>query len=274
LCTNAQNIFKKNQKMMKKTILGIVMIAGIISFSTSCKKDGEPAKTYPMQVRMTDAAGPYDAVYIDVQSVEVNTDDHGSDNGWVTLHARPGIYDLTRLTNGVDTLLADGTTSVGNISQIRFILGDNNSVVVGGKSYPMKTPSAQESGLKLQVHFTMTAGVNYVVLVDFDASRSIVAKGNGGYSLKPVIRAVTLVASGSLKGFVVPAKAYPAIYAISGTDSIGTYSDVFGHFMFKGILPGTYKLAFVPVAPYQVKVVGNVTVTSSNLTDVGEVDLP
>jgi hypothetical protein len=51
-------------------------------------------------------------------------------------------------------------------------------------------PSAEQSGLKLQVNQTLQEGIMYHVLLDFDANKSIVKLGNGGYKLKPVIRTV------------------------------------------------------------------------------------
>jgi hypothetical protein len=42
-------------------------------------------------------------------------------------------------------------------------------------------------------------GIMYHVLLDFDANKSIVKLGNGGYKLKPVIRTVESAISGAIK---------------------------------------------------------------------------
>jgi len=255
-----------------KTSLIVLATLSILSF-TACKKSSSPGNpSYPMQMRMTDATGPYDAVYIDVHEVDVNS--QNGDNGWVALSTHAGVYDLTKLTNGVDTLLASGTLPSGNISQVRLVLGPNNTVVYKGQSYPLQTPSAQQSGLKLQVHYTMTAGVTYVVLMDFDASQSIVNEGNGGFLLKPVIRTSTSATSGAIKGMVSPASVNPAVYAISGVDSVGIYTDVNGNYMFSGLAAGTYNVAFVPAPPLNIKVVNGVVVTNGNVTNMGTVSIP
>ncbi len=250
-----------------KSIIFKVIFPLILLASFSCKKSETPSNSYPMEMRMTDAAGPYDAVYIDVQSVEVLSDNNSSN--WVTLNTHAGIYDLTRLVNGRDTFFGAATLSSGSISQIRLILGTNNSVVIKGQSYPLKTPSAQQSGLKLNVNYSLVAGVNYVILLDFDANRSIVNTGNGQYILKPVLRTSTVASSGAIKGSVTPVAASPIVYAISGTDSISTMSDAFGNFRFNGMAAGTYNIAFVPVSPFTVKMLNNVNVTVGNVTDVG-----
>jgi len=58
--------------------------------------------------------------------------------------------------NGKDTLLVTDEIPSGMLSQIRLILGENNSVMVDSIVYDIKTPSAQESGLKLNVHQDIT----------------------------------------------------------------------------------------------------------------------
>ena len=66
------------------------------------------------------------------------------------------------LTNGRDTLLAQATLPGGTISQIRLILGSNNFLVDNaGQKLALTTPSAQQSGLKVQVHQTISGGTLY-----------------------------------------------------------------------------------------------------------------
>ena len=45
----------------------------------------------------------------------------------IEISSNPGIYNLLDFTNGKDTLIADAELSGGSNSQIRLILGDNNS---------------------------------------------------------------------------------------------------------------------------------------------------
>jgi hypothetical protein len=60
----------------------------------------------------------------------------------------------------------------------------------------------QRSGLKLQVNQTLQEGI--MCTFDFDANKSIVKLGNGGYKLKPVIRTVETAISGAIKGTITP----------------------------------------------------------------------
>ncbi len=259
-------------KVSASALAGII-IAGVLMLPSCKKKESttEPSydKTY-FAMRMTDAPGNYDAVYIDIVGAEV----HSDFNGWSALNVRPGIYNLLDLTNGKDTLIADGQIAVGNVSQIRLILGDNNSVVVDGQSYPLSTPSAQQSGLKLQVKADLQVGIAYTMLIDFDADKSIVRQGNGNYSLKPVIRVVTTAINGAVRGIVLPLTAKPLIYAINGTDSFSTYaSTITGGFYIGGLAAGTYKIVIMPKAPYMDSTIKNVGVTLGVASDLGIVAL-
>lgn len=257
---------------MKKTnvilLLGIMMLGFMMN---SCKKDTTdpaPTSTYPYNVRMTDVPGPYNAVYIDLLGVEIT----GNSGPAVLLNVNAGIYNLLDFSNGIDTLIAVGTLNETNVQQIRLILGPNNSVVVNNVSYPLSTPSADQSGLKLQVHQTLQAGVMYSVLLDFDANKSIVDEGNGSYKLKPVIRTIETALSGAIKGNITP---LGTLCFVTATSSISYSSNVTasGEFLLMGIPPGTYSIIVTPASPLNEVNLSNITVTTGVTTDLGTIIL-
>jgi hypothetical protein len=59
--------------------------------------------------------------------------------------------------------------------------------MVDSSIYPLTTPSAQESGLKVKIDKDLGLDINTFVL-DFDAAASVKLQGNGVYKLLPVIR--------------------------------------------------------------------------------------
>ena len=133
------------------------------------------------------------------------------------------------------------------IKQVRLVLGDQNSVVVGEDSVSLDTPSAQQSGLKLQVNANLEPGITYDLLLDFDAAKSVVKAGNSGkYILKPVIRTVVEALSGSIQGIVMPDSVQYALFAIMGQDSIGGFTDGHGGYMINGLDAGNYSLTVMP----------------------------
>lgn len=260
---------------LKKTLFASLLVAlGSIVFY-ACQKDNAPsAGKAKLQVRLTDAPGNYDEVIIDVQDIKIN---YSSDslNGWQSLgNVRIGTYDILRLVNGKDTLLGDAELNPGKIEQIRLILGPNNYVKVDGQTIPLQTPSAQQSGLKLNIHQDVTAGITYKLLLDFDAARSIVKTGNGKYLLKPVIRTSMEAIGGSIRGYVLPNTVNTAVFAIQGADTVtGTYTSN-GSYMLKGLNAGAYTLAFAPSdTTYKTQNLTGITVTTNTVTTVDTVRL-
>ncbi|WP_342120707.1 DUF4382 domain-containing protein [Pseudoduganella sp. OTU4001] len=160
-----------------------------------------------LAVSMTDApACGFDAVNVTVSKVRVNQSSSANENdsGWTDITLSPARkINLLNLTNGV--LEALGTTSLaaGTYNQVRLVLDANtgnsmaNSVVpTGGSETSLDTPSAVQSGIKMNANFTATAGQRYDLVLDFDACKSIVTKGNGKYALKPVVKVVPTALNG------------------------------------------------------------------------------
>jgi hypothetical protein len=229
-----------------------------------------------LQVFLTDGPGDYQAVYLDVQDIKINysTD---PDKGWQSLpNVQAGIYDLLKLTNDDDTLLADAELNTGRVEQIRLILGSENYVQLKDQADKIKleTPSAQQSGLKLNVHQDITNGVLYTLLLDFDVAKSIHQTGNGKYMLKPTIRTVLNAVGGSIKGYVKPNSFQTSVLAIQGSDTVAsTYSDN-GNYLIKGLGAGSYDLHFIPTdTTYKKQIKPLVGVTTGSVTVVDTITL-
>lgn len=183
------------------------VIALLSFFFTACNDSDDSSQTSRMMVRLVDALGDYDEVNVEVLDVLIKaTSDTDDSQGWVSIgdKAQVGegkIVDLLKLTGGVNVLLADNLVPSGNLGQIRLLLGDENSVKLAGATttIPLNTPSAQQSGLKLQVNKILEAGKTYEFLLDFDVEHSVVKAGNSGiYNLHPVIRVSTKENTGSI----------------------------------------------------------------------------
>jgi hypothetical protein len=255
---------------MRNKFLSFVAIAATI-LTTSCNKDEDSStQSYPLAVRMTDAPAAYDEVNIDLQGVEVT-----GDNGQVVfLNTTAGIYNLLDLSNGVSALIATSTLTDAKISQIRLILGTDNTIVVDGVSYPLSTPSADQSGLKLQVHQTLIADIQNQILLDFDANQSIVLTGSGTYKLKPVVRTIVTEISGNIAGSVSVLGVAVSATATSttGVQYSSSINNV-GQFQITGLPPGTYTLTITPELPYLEVVQTDVIVEVGATTQVGTIIL-
>ena len=255
---------------MKRIALASLATLVVALFIFSCSKNDSSTGKARMQVYLTDDPGAYDAVYIDVQDVRYNVTGDTA-NGWQSLPGvQAGQYDLLRLVNDDDTLLVDAEIPAGRVEQIRLVLGPNNYVVIGGQQYPLETPSAQQSGLKLNIHQDVIEGVMYQLLLDFDVARSIVQTGNGRYQLRPLIRTTLLAAGGSIKGFVTPYNFQTLVKVFRGpNDTVATTysSTVNGGYLVRGLPAGTFSLDFQPTdATYQDSVKTGINVTNGVVT--------
>lgn len=255
---------------MKKInfILSIMMMGFLMN---SCSNNDTTTSAYPVAIKMTDAPGPYEKVFIDLQGVEIT----GSGGQTVTLNVKKGIYNLLDLSNGVSTLIATDTLETSTVEQIRLILGTNNSVTVNSVSYPLSTPSAEQTGLKLQVHQTLQQGILYTILLDFDANKSIVDLGNGGYKLKPVIRTIETAISGSITGKISPV-GLATVSAVNSTDPLLSFStsvNANGNFTVMGLPPGTYDLTITPTSPLLPVTKTSIIVTAGITIDIGTIAL-
>lgn len=262
---------------MKRKLIIPFLLSGLVWFSSCDSNTDEGSGTSQLQVRMTDAPGDYEEVNVEVVSVQVHREETDSEEGWITLdEIHPGIYNLLDFANGRDTLLASAELPAGSISQIRLILGDENTVKLkSGEVIDLKTPSGQTSGVKLSVNATLEEDVTYVMLLDFDAAKSVVAKGNGGYNLKPVIRVISQAVAGGIKGKVAPAEYKPGIYVISSAnDTLGGFANEAGDFMIKGVPAGSYTVKFYTEGAAHDTTLTDIVVSQDAIKDLGTVQLP
>lgn len=255
-------------------ILSATLLLLLTSFVlVSCSKEKNKSR---LSIYLTDAPGAYDAVNIDVVSVEIKSSSDQGDDGWQQLPVNAGIYNLLEFANGMDTLLSTVELPAGKVSQLRLILGDNNTIVVSGSTLPLPlyTPSAQTSGLKFNIHADLVEGVEYKLWIDFDCARSVVVTGNIEYKLKPVIRTFTEATSGAIQGNVQPAAAQATVYAIAGTDSLSAIPDaVTGDFLIRGVPAGTWKVVADGNNGYVDKSIDNVAVSLGQVTVVDPITL-
>ena len=252
---------------MKNVILFSLTLLSSLFFACEDEKNAR------VEVWLTDAPGDFQEVNVDVQGVEIHSSETDNENGWRSLDVTPTVHDLLKLTNGKETLLGGIELPGGRLSQIRLKLGDDNTVKIDDKVLPLATPSAQQSGLKIQLHEVLAEGITYKILLDFDAAKSVVETGNETYSLIPVIRAVAKAQDGGIKGKVEPAAAV-SIEVFSGDESVTTTTaNDQGEFLIRGLPAGTYRLVFDGPGDAPVVEETGVAVAVGEMTDLGTVDV-
>lgn len=247
--------------------------------------DGGISGTGVMRLSLTDApACGYNQVNVTIEKVRVHRSADAADDasGWseVVLNP-PKRVDLLTLTNGVLEELGQTSLPAGRYTQLRLVLAGNgasapwaNSVVpTGGTETALTTPSAQQSGLKLNVQMDVAANQVADFVIDFDACKSVVKRGNSGqYNLKPVISVTPLVSDAGLRvvGYVGT-----AIANVSTTVSVqqggvpvkATVPDDTGRFVLYPVPVGSYDLV-VNAAGRVTAVMTGVPVVASSYTTV------
>ncbi len=245
---------------------------------TACEKKGDFTPSNPtglVRAHITETSTTYDAVKLKIKSVEFNhVDVKGLSTWYPVSNFKAGIYDLTKFENGLDSVLGTLALAPGQITQARLIIGDSNTVVVNGNSYPLNSFSGQQTGLKVNFAQPIETGKQYDIWFDFDAQRSISNGGNGIYELNPSIRVYNIVNTGSIKGYVQPLLQPNLVWAIRGKDSVLAITDASGYFYAGGLPGGLYKVAIKSGdVTYKDSIMTNVPVNNGNTTDLSQISL-
>ena len=206
------NCFKTRSPAWLMASLLAVLVAGCGGGGGGDNPAPAAAATGTLGVSLTDAPScGFDKVNVTVVKVRAHQSSSAADTdaGWTDITLNPAQkIDLLSLNNGVLFNLGETPLAAGHYTQLRLVLDPNtavglaNSVVpTGGIETALVTPSAVQSGIKLINEFDVAAGQRVDLLLDFDACKSVVKRGNGTYALKPVIKVIPFVPNG-IKGFV------------------------------------------------------------------------
>lgn len=233
-----------------------------------------------LSVSMTDAPScGFDAVNITVNKVRVHASGNASDtdSGWTDITLNPARkINLLNLTNGVLDALGSTPLAAGHYSQLRLVLDGNsgsglaNSVVPTGSTteVTLDTPSAVTSGIKLGHEFDVAAGQKVDLVLDFDACKSVLTKGNGKYALKPVVKVIPTAING-INGFVAPALTPSGVTVSAQQNGVVIASTApnatTGEFSLARLAPGNYDVV-ITAADHTASVIGAVPVASTTST--------
>ncbi|CAG2532659.1 Carboxypeptidase regulatory-like domain-containing protein [Maribacter dokdonensis] len=284
---------------MKSNILAIAIIT-LSTLMMSCSDDNEVTSDYGrLSVKLTDAPFPHDLVAeanvtifkVDARyKGDINLDDEMIDSTNTTVEIdgdKPFIVlmedevqvNLLELTNGVTKNLADINIPIGTYDLIRVYVEGINVVLKDGTTYDLKVPSGSQSGIKIFIKpgLNVSGGLTSDLLLDFDVSRSFVAKGGTqnitGFNFKPVIKASNMSTAGTLAGIVTELQeetllgvegAQIAVF-VADTLNTTTFTDVDGSYMLLGLDAGSYTVE-VEKEGYIMQTADNVQIDAANKT--------
>lgn len=300
-------MFYTKSKIMKMKLKFFIMLfisatiaAGIISCSKerSVTTTTAPAGKQSVMVYLNDDPIPsllkvlvdirYIEVKVDTSTVSHNddyyNDDRDSDDDnqgrdrygkWDTLSVTPRVYDLLKLKNGVDTLIASSYANAGKITKVRITLGSNNTVWTDStRSYPL-TLCDNDPYIYAQVRSntieTMSNG-QVKLRIDFDVARSI-EFDNGRYCLEPKLKSYSENNTGKIEGIVQPRAAYAIVRVYNNTDTAYAIPEEDGEFKIKALKPATYSVLYKATAPYRDTTINNIQVQAGQKVNMPTVTL-
>ena len=252
----------------------IVMALFLLSIVGCSGGGGSDSGTGTLSLSLTDApTDGYQAIYVTIKEVQIHkaeeetgeevveegsepvTEENGEENGsgWETILTPNQTYNLLELVNCTMTRLGDAVLAAGHYTQMRLILGDepdseahpsaNYLIDNNDEAHELKVPSGFQTGIKLVRGFEVIDEQTTDLILDFDASKSVVKAGSSGkWLLKPTIKGIDGDEYGTVGGFVTEGGEGVGDLKVQALDAdTGTSTEQDGSYCMV-LDPGTYTL--------------------------------
>ena len=287
---------------MKFKLFTIALFAVFTVFISCTDNDDKNSDYGRLSVNLTDAPFPHDLVAeanvtifkiearykgdMDINSEVGDNSDSSMEteekSSFMVLMEDEMEVNLLDLTNGVTKNLVDLEVPVGTYDLIRVYVKRVNVVLTDGSTFDLKVPSGEQSGIKIFIKpgLVVNGGLSADLLLDFDVSKSFVAKGGGsnfenitGFNFKPVIKACNMSTAGTLSGMVTTLQEEVAVglegaqVAVFAADTLNTttFTDADGKYMVMGLMAGEYDVE-VELSTYLKETVTGIDIDAGNKT--------
>ncbi len=242
--------------------------------------------TGTLRLSLTDApACGFDHAFVTVEKVRVHRSSTAADGdgGWEEIVLpTPLRVDLLSLTNGTLAPLGQKALPAGTYTQLRLVLAPNTPAAplanavkpTGGSEVPLTTPSAAQSGLKLDVRLEVPVDRIADFAIDFDACKSFVRAGNSGQVLlKPVLSVLPILSDAGqrIEGWLDASLVAPGTTVSvqnAGAPVRATPPGADGRFVLYPVPAGSYELVITAAGRVNAVITG-VPVTTTAFTTLG-----
>jgi hypothetical protein len=184
----------------------------------------------------------YKGVYVTISRVDVQP---GSETTWKTVADTPTTCNLLELVNGEHLALGETSLKEGIYPQVRVVLGTEpapgNNILNEPHPYPhytiasgtdetreLRVPEALLNGINVISAFAISENEGTDLVIDFDASRSIIHTKDSQNLLKPVLKTFEPLANAGISGVVgdkaTPSREVEGCY-ISVQEELGSVDD-------------------------------------------------
>jgi hypothetical protein len=199
---------KEENQMKAFKFSSLIILPMVLLWFVGCGGGGGGGDvgTGTLSLSLTDASSSdYKAVFVTIDEVQVHLGgNENSPNNWksVDMPISPLTVNLFDLVNGVREDLGLVDLTAGQYTQMRLIIGnypnpDNhpfaNYLITNSETpvvHELKIPSGYKTGFKISNGFTINADQQTELILDFDATRSVIQAGSSGqWLLKPTVKA-------------------------------------------------------------------------------------
>ena len=200
-----------------------MIVCACLFMVIGCDGSSSSSGSGSLSLYLTDVSSDeYQAVYVTIDEVLVHSADTSKvedTDSWQVIATPRRTYNLLDLVNGAMEKLGTADLETGLYTQMRLMLkdtpDDGDNLLGQIHPYPnyiidkedgvheLKVPSGYQTGIKLVHSFEIASGQTADLILDFDATKSVVQAGKSGkYNLKPTIKVIGTVDNGIVTGTI------------------------------------------------------------------------
>lgn len=253
------------------------IVSAIFLLLTGCTESPRSTDAY-FAVYLEDAPADFRSITVNITSVELL-----GPAGWEALPLQQTAVSLLTLTGGVSLKLAEGFIAPGDYTRLRITFRQTGNQLIqrieGADQTFTLTLEEADAARELALDVKAGGGSRNFLIVDMDATRSIVGDGQENYALVPYLTLIDLSHWGAISGAIatstgtaIAERMHIEVTSDGGNVTYSFTNPASGRF-FVRVVPGTYTMRIIPAAEsgYLEHIVDNLVVRERQAVMLGPV---